>query len=160
MRQEPDIIISLADIRRQLEELKTRQFIGSNQIVLNTFMLSGTYDWGGQLTATTGYDLQKARGLLVTVTAQKQDNLIADLIVEISKSSSMSPLWTKKDDLNASFAGTGTLSLSYWPIPLSTTDSKMKKWQIFLLGDTNIYAYVKFQAVANDDVTITVVQNL
>lgn len=158
MRNEPSIIADIAEIQTYLREAKERQFVGSNQMVMNIYQSTDPYDWGGELTAPSQTPSQKGRGLLVTVTGQNQDNLVADLIVEVSKNSSMTPLYTRKMEIEDIYAGNPSLSTSIVAVPLSIAETRMKKWRIFMIGNNGQYAYVKIQAVANDDVTLSVVQ--
>lgn len=156
MRNEPNIVADIAEIQSYLREAKERQFVGSNQMVLNTYQTASTYDWGGELTAPSQTPYQKGRALLITVTGQNQDNLVADIVVEVSKNASMSPLYTRKMEIQDIYAGAASLSTSISTIPLSISETRMKKWMVFLLGNNGQYAYTKFQVVANDDITMSV----
>lgn len=158
MRNEPSIISDIAEIQTYLREAKERQFVGSNQMVMNTYQSTDPYDWGGELTAPSQTPSQKGRGLLITVTGQNQDNLVADLVVETSKNPSMSPLYTRKMEIEDIYSGSPSLSTYISTVPLSISETRMKKWRIFLLGNNGQYGYVKVQVVANDDVTLLVEQ--
>jgi hypothetical protein len=142
-------------------ELKTRQPIGTNQIVFGAYENAGTYDWGGELTFPSQTPSQKGRGVLVTATAKNQENLIADLAIVISKSATMTPEYTYKNYYTDAFGG-GSNPLRYQitSIPLPIADSNKKQWQVFLVGNNGQFAYLKAQIIANDDVLIEVVQNI
>jgi hypothetical protein len=142
-------------------ELKTRQPIGTNQIIFGTYENPGAYDWGGELTFPSQTPAQKGRGVLVTATAKNQENLIADIAVVMSKSATMAPEYTYKDYYTAAFlGGANPLSLNITAIPLPVTDSNKKRWQLFMVGNNGQIAYIKAQIIANDDVDIQVVQNI
>lgn len=161
MRPENDIVKDIARLMISSNELKTRQPIGSNQIVFQTVELAGTYDWGGELTLPSQTPAQKGRGVLITATAVNQENLIADVVVVMSKNASMSPEYTQKMYLYDAFGGgSNPLSLQVNNVPLPVTQSNKKQWQIFMIGNNGQYAYIKAQIIANDDVIITVGQNL
>lgn len=159
--REDNIIKDVKDLIIVRNELKNTQFIGSNQMVMRTFELSGIYDWGGELTRPSQTPYQKGRGILVTAIAQNQDNLVADCVMMVSKNSSMSPLYTKTQEITDIYSGTAGVLYAYIdPLPFDIYQPKKKQWQIFLVGDNGQYAYVKVQVIANDDITLTVEQNL
>ena len=161
MRQNANIVRDVARLMISSNELKTRQPIGSNQIVFGAYENVGTYDWGGELTLQSQTPSQKGRGVIVTATALNQDNLIADIAVVMSKNPSMTPEYTQKMYIYDAFGGgINPLSLNITSIPLPVTSGNKKQWQIFMIGNNGQYAYVKAQVIANDDISLVVEQNL
>lgn len=161
MRDEINLVKNISRLMRSSNELKTRQPIGTNQIVFGAFQKPGTYDWGGELTHPSQTPDQKGRGVLVTATALNQENLIADIAVMISKNNTMVPEYTYKNYYTDAFGGgSNPLRLQITSIPLPIADSNKKQWQVFMVGNNGQFAYLKAQVIANDDVLIEVVQNI
>lgn len=160
--REDNIIQQLIELQIGFAELKNKQFTGTNQMVMRTFQTPNTYDWGGTLTYPSQTPYQKGRQITVTATAQNQDNLVADIVIEASKNASMIPLYTdadyERDVWNGNTAS--QLDVSIGSVYLSTAQSRMKRWDIFIIGANNQPVYIKTQIIANDVITLQVEQTL
>lgn len=126
----------LAEIKREMEAEKTRQFIGSNQISMKISETAS--QWDVSLMPTyTGQSAGGARwnACVVTARAANSDNLVADLAVEFDRSMPIHPAIVE--------------------FPLPPAQSQIKKWIIPIFGQPGQPVRLKFQVIANDDVNIS-----
>lgn len=84
-RDSDNVIQKLAELKRCFEEVKTRQFIGSNQIVMYPYETNNTWDitlvakYPGQAVGSPGFNLA-----IITARALESDNLVADIVPTFS----------------------------------------------------------------------------
>lgn len=135
-RESENVISKLAELRRQYNEIKNRQFIGSNQIVMYPYESGNTWDitlsakGGGQTPESPGWNVA-----VITATSIESDNLVADIVPTFSIAMPIGGGWID--------------------IPLPANESTRKKWfvPIFATRDTDVS--IKIQVIANTPVSIT-----
>ena len=136
-RNTDDVIRRLVELKREFEEIKTRQFIGSNQIVMYPYESGNT--WDITLTANKpgqvpGYGWNVA---IITATATDSSNLVADLVVDFSMTMHINAGWVN--------------------VPQPASVSNRLQWYVPVFGDPvngNVIS-LKAQVIANTPVTIT-----
>lgn len=131
-----DYIRELADIRRDIDAQKTRQFIGSNQMIMKLTESSSRWDLS-LLPKNLG---QSAGGVqwnacIVTAIAKNSNNLVADLAVEFDHNM---PIIT-----------------SIIEIPQPASNSRYKKWFVPIFEYAGNPVRMKFQVIANDEVDLS-----
>lgn len=135
-RESTDAVSQLVSMRRQVEELKTRQPIGSNQIVMYPQESSSTWDvtlqakYAGQYSGSPGWNVA-----IVTAEAVDSDNLVADMVPTFSISMPLGGGWIN--------------------IPQPASESGRMQWFVPIFATYNSWVSIKVQVVANTPVTIT-----
>lgn len=130
------LITQIADIQREMHDEKTRQFVGSNQIVMKlSEMSSSTWDFSiyphraEQSFSEAGWNV-----VLVTAKAKNSNNLVADLAIRTST----------KDALTRII-----------DIPLPPAQSNTKKWFVPVFGKRVVPILFKLQIIANDECDVS-----
>lgn len=130
-----DYITEMKALERELNDEKTLQFIGSEQIVMKLSETSSRWDMSitphrpGQAANSDGWNV-----CIVTARAFNSGNLVASLAVESSVDSALEEMID---------------------IPLPPSQSSMKKWFIPIFGPKTQPIQLKFQVIANDDCSIS-----
>ena len=136
-RTEETVIQKLAELRYGFNELKDKQFIGSNQIVMYPYENEGTWDitvqakYPGQAVGTPGWNL-----IVITATAVGSDNLVADMVPTFSIAMPIGDGWVE--------------------IPQPANLGYRKQWFVPVFATLDSYISVKAQVIANTPVTISV----
>lgn len=138
-----DLPKMVSEIRKDLEEIKTRQFIGSNQMVMRNNQTGNTWD----ITVTTngrGQTVDPPYWAAFTIDAVSSDaDLVADLFVKQN--------YTYVDAQGYDY------QTSIMPVPLPVTEGKRMKWIVVVLGDSlTRQVSAKISVIANTNVSITV----
>ena len=134
-RNSDNIIRRLIELKTELDEIKTRQFIGSNQIVMYPYETSSTWDItltanrAGQV-AGSGWNVA-----LITATAIDSSNLVADLVAQFSITMPIGGDWVN--------------------VPQPANVSNRMQWYVPVFGSLGQSISVKTQVIANTPVTIT-----
>ena len=129
-----DYIAEIKALKRELNDEKTPQFIGSEQIVMKLSETSSRWDMSitphrqGQALSNDGWNV-----CIVTARALNSGNLVASLAIEASAD------WALEEMID---------------IPLPPNQSSMKKWFIPIFGPKTQPIQLKFQVIANDDCSI------
>lgn len=135
-RNTDDAISRLAELKRQYDELKNRQFIGSNQIVMypqesgNTWDITLVAKNGGQTPTSPGWNVA-----IITATSIESDNLVADMVPSFSISMPLGGGWID--------------------IPLPANETTKKQWFVPIFADMGASVSIKAQVIANTPVNIT-----
>lgn len=131
-----DFVREIADISRELDNLKTRQFIGSNQIKMRLSTASNsTWDMSivpnnpGQTSGGDGWKV-----VIVTARSINDSNLVGRLAIRSSLTSAVNDVIT---------------------IPLPPSQNNMMKWFVPIVCPTSQTVQLKFQIVANDECSIS-----
>lgn len=130
-----DYITEIKALERELNDEKTPQLVGSEQIVMKLSETNSRWDMSiipyrqGQALSNDGWNV-----CIVTARALNSGNLVASLAVESSVDSALE----KTID-----------------IPLPPSQSSMKKWFIPVFGPKTQPIQLKFQVIANDDCSIS-----
>lgn len=130
-----DYITEMKALERELNDEKTLQFIGSEQIVMKLSETSSRWDMSitphrpGQAASNDGWNV-----CIVTARALNSGNLVASLAVESSVDSALEEMID---------------------IPLPPSQSSMKKWFIPVFGPKTQPIQLKFQVIANDGCSIS-----
>ena len=134
-RNTDDVIRRLVELKREFEEIKTRQFIGSNQIVMYPYETSST--WDITLTANrAGQSIGSGWNVaLITATAIDSSNLVADLVAQFSIAMPTGGDWVN--------------------VPQPANVSNRMQWYVPVFGTLGQSISVKARVIANTPVTIT-----
>lgn len=135
-RTADNIIQRIVELRRDIEELKTRQPIGSNQVVM--FSQDSGKEWditlptnnAGQFPDSPGWNVA-----VITAEAVEGSNLVADLIPKYS--------------VNMPIGG------DFVEIPQPAAVSNRMQWYVPVFNTVGSSVSIKAQVVANIPVTIT-----
>lgn len=129
-----DYIAEIKLLERELEDEKTPQIIGSDQIVAkisetkNRWDMSVTPSRPGQIADDTGWAV-----CIVSARALNSGNLVASLAIKSSVE------WAITDVID---------------IPLPPEQSNVKRWFVPIKGQKTQPIYLKFQIIANDECSI------
>lgn len=142
-----DLPQMISNIRKEIEEMKTRQFIGSNQLVMRNYKTANTWDLT-VTTSNTGQTPDPPYWNTVTIDAEATADidLVADIYVKLS------------------YVYTDYFRLDQSPalmIPLPVTEKRRMKWVQIVFGDTTSrQVSIKPTIISNADVTIQVRQGV
>lgn len=135
-RNTDDVIRRLVELKREYEEIKTRQFIGSNQIVMYPYETSNTWDitlqakYPGQAVGSPGWNVA-----LITATSVDSSNLVADFVPTFSINMPLGGGWIN--------------------VPQPANVSNRMQWYVPIFNTFNQNVSIKAQIVSNTPVIIT-----
>lgn len=158
MRSNDDIIQRIAGLKRDLIDLKTRQFTGSNQIVMRSYETQNAYDWFSTSVIINPQAVSNA--FIVKVKAADPTiDLIADVIVKAATSSS-GPYKQMKELIDDGLSATPSPSFGILNDFVDATGSAelSKTYAVSLrkstAGGGTGSVYAKVQVIANTEVII------
>lgn len=129
-----DFINEIAEIRREMADIKTRQPIGSSQIRMRISENPGQWDTSitphrpGQVANSDGWNV-----IIVTARSINDSNLVGRLAISASSDSAI---------------------YDVVGIPLPPSQNNVMKWFVPVFGPRTQPIQLKFQIIANDDCTI------
>lgn len=125
-----DVIDEIASIKREMNDEKTRQIIGGDQIKMKLSASNSQWDMSvapnrpGQVANGEGWTV-----VIVTARSKNSENLVGRLAIQSSA-------------LNAVYSVIG--------IPLLPSHNDIMKWFVPVFGTMNQPISLKFQIIAND----------
>lgn len=125
-----DIIDEIASIKREMNDEKTRQIIGGDQIKMK--LSASNSQWDMSVTPNRPGQVANGEGwtvVIVTARSKNSGNLVGRLAIQSSA-------------LNAVYSVIG--------IPLSPSQNNVMKWFVPIFGTMGQSINLKFQVIAND----------
>ena len=125
-----DIIDEIANIKREMNDEKTRQIIGGDQIKMK--LSASNSQWNMSVTPNRPGRVANGEGwtvVIVTARSKNSGNLVGRLAIQSSA-------------LNAVYSVIG--------IPLSPSQNNVMKWFVPIFGTMGRQINLKFQIIAND----------
>jgi hypothetical protein len=159
-----DIAGRIAAAKKAMQEIKNKQFIGTDSVLFYQQDTGNAYDWTGTLPTSPQASYVGTKILKVTAIAKKQNVLFADLISELYKDN-MTVRHTVVDYINEFVPGGKYFSIFSYKDPVPPSQTNKIVWTVVTTGGdfdgvtkpTNT-CFNKFYVVANDEVDITIVQ--
>lgn len=136
LRRTGSIALDVSNLMAALDEIKNKQFIGSNQIVMYPYENSSTWDVtlqtnrSGQTPTSPGWNVA-----IVTAQTVGGESLVADIFVSFSINMPMGGSWVQ--------------------IPQPANRHDRMQWYVPVFNTRDAYVSLKAQIIANTPVTIT-----
>jgi len=147
VRGNNDIIKMLRDIQLEIDELKTAQPVGTNQLVVKPYDSGAAYD--RQVTITAPFQSVGSSFKLMRLTVEGVDIagnriLLSEVIPELQYTNG-----------NRISNWGGPSSTGYGLSPITSDDTTKNTYLLFIVAPTNTIMRVKFYIVANAKVSFT-----
>lgn len=148
MRNQNDLIKQLRDTLVAIDELKTSQPVGTNQIVVKPFDSGLAFDWQGNITAP--YQSVGSSFKLMRITVNRTEVvgnsiLLSEVIPEL------------RNSVGSRISNWGSPSSTGYGIsPINSDDVTKNTYLLFIVAPTNTYMRLKVYTIANAKVTFTV----
>ena len=137
----------LRDMQLEIDELKTAQQVGTNQLVVKPYDSGATYDRQVTITAPFQSVGSSFKLMRITITGDNLEGnriLLSELIPELQYT----------NGARVSNWG-GPSSTGYGVSPINSDDATKNTFLLFIVAPTNTIMRVKLYIIANADVSFT-----
>lgn len=155
MRATDDIIRRVRDILLNLDELKGRQNVGTNQIVAKPYATANAYDGQYAITApfqSAGSSFKSLRINVIPQGLTANNILISDLVLDVRHTNGVR---VSKWDFNNNILNYNTY---YFVEKANPADASQNTYFVGIVAPTNTVLRVKPYIVANSDLTFTITE--
>lgn len=153
MRGQNDIVRQLRDVLRDLDELKTAQFVGSNQIVAKPFEYADPYDLQFSITAPFQSVGSSVKAIKITVIPREfppENMLISDIVPKLTYTND--DRVSNWDWVNNTRAN---LATSYFLAAIDNASNDQNTYILGIIAPTNTVMRLKTYITANARVEFT-----
>lgn len=163
---EPDgIARRVAALRKDMDQIKQRQYIGTDSVRFYKNDTGDPYDWSGELPVSPQASYVGTKILRVTATALTQNVLFADLIAELRVDSNSNPRHTVIDYIDELDAGNDAFEIFFYPDAQNPGAENIQSWTVVINGTDGAFTtkptntcFMKAYVVANDDIGIQITE--
>lgn len=153
MRGQNDVVHQLRDVLRDLEELKTTQFAGTDQIVAKPFEYADPYDLQFSITAPFQSVGSSVKAIKITVIPREfppENMLISDIVPKLTYTNGA--VVSNWDWVNNTRAD---LSTSYFIAAIDNASSEQNTYILGIIAPTDTVMRLKVYITANARVEFT-----